>query len=91
MSSKDATLTHICLVRPPRGRPTAAGSEKRGGEVRWLKVEEARQIANCSQQTIYKLCESGELPACNLGSRKRRDWRIEEDELIKWMREGGVR
>jgi excisionase family DNA binding protein len=56
-----------------------------------LTVEEARKIANCSQQTIYKLCESGELPACNLGSRKRREWRIEEEVLVKWMREGGVR
>ena len=56
-----------------------------------MTVEEARKIANCSQQKIYKLCESGELPACNLGSRKRREWRIEEEVLVKWMREGGVR
>ena len=57
----------------------------------WMTVEEAAKMANASPQVIYRLCESGEIPACNLGSRKRRMWRIEEDELVRWMREGGVK
>ena len=57
----------------------------------WMTAEEAAKLANASPQVIYRLCEAGEIPACNLGSRKRRMWRIEKDELIRWMREGGVR
>lgn len=57
----------------------------------WISVEEAARVANVSPQVIYRLCEQGELPACNLGSRKRRMWRIEDTALAAWMRKGGVR
>ena len=55
-----------------------------------MKVEAAASIADCSVQTIYRLCESGLLPAANISvSKARRDWRIEKDALIEWLRQGG--
>lgn len=55
-----------------------------------MRVDAAADIADCSVQSIYKLCESGLLPAANISTSKvRRDWRIEKDVLIEWMRNGG--
>ena len=55
-----------------------------------MKVDAAAKIADCSVQSIYRLCESGLLPAANISvSKARKDWRIEHDVLIEWLRQGG--
>ena len=57
----------------------------------WMTVEEAAKVANCSPQVVYRLCEAGEIPACNLGTRRRRMWRIDDRMLRELMEKGGVR
>lgn len=85
MSSKDATLTHICLVRPPRGRSTAIGSRTRGGKLcerKVLTVTEAAELLRADKRVISALCEQGRIQCIDIGRhRGHHVWRIHRDVL----------
>ena len=56
-----------------------------------MRVDAVAKELDTSVQTIYKLLESGELKGVNIGTRKRRDWRVSELELARFVERGGVR
>ena len=59
-----------------------AKPEKDGTEM--LNAEEAAKALGMHIDTVWKLCKSGELPACKVGHR----WFINKAALLKKM-EGG--
>jgi len=46
----------------------------------WLRVEEAAELLKVSTRTIYKLVNSGELPASRVGSK----WRIRRVDVLNF-------
>lgn len=66
--------------------------ETRGGGVdKCLTVLQVADKLGSSPQTVYKLLESGELHGINIGTRKRRDWRIDPADFTEFKKRGGVR
>lgn len=53
-----------------------------------LTAEEAAKVAKVAAQTIRKLCETGEIPARDFGTGKRRVWRIDAGEFAAWLKGG---
>ena len=45
----------------------------------------AKVIGNISDDTVRKLCERGDIPARNIGTKTRRQWLIDERMLDRWM------
>jgi len=46
-----------------------------------LSPEEVSKILNVNQWTIYRMINSGEIPAFKVGNQ----WRIKEEDLNKWI------
>lgn len=51
-----------------------------------LTFEEARRFLRLHRGTLYKLIRKGDLPAFRVG----KQWRIDKDELIDWLRKQQV-
>jgi excisionase family DNA binding protein len=54
-------------------------------ETQTLTAEEAAQVLKVKTERVYELCRLGILPHVRLG----RQVRIEEQQFLEWMRNGG--
>lgn len=53
------------------------------------KAGEAAEAVKCSRTLIDAACQSGALPAADLTpNSSRRSWRVVEEDLIQWVRDG---
>lgn len=70
----------------PRKRTVSETMDERD---RWMDVEEVAQYLNLHLMTVYRMLQSGMLPARKVGGR----WRINRQELEKWFEthSGGTR
>lgn len=66
-----------------------AAQEVLGDRNRWMDVEEVAQYLNLHLMTVYRMLQSGVLPASKVGGR----WRIKRQELDAWLEAytGGTR
>ena len=48
-----------------------------------LTIPDVMEILHCSKSTVYKLVKDPDFPAFKIG----RDYRVREDELMKWIDE----
>lgn len=51
--------------------------------IRLLTIREISQILKMSTQTIYKMIESGQIPAIKIGAQ----WRFDEEKILEWIRQ----
>jgi excisionase family DNA binding protein len=52
-----------------------------------LTVDEAAATLRVSKWSIYRLVESGQLPALRLGNGPRTPIRVDDEELERWLYE----
>ncbi len=52
-----------------------------------LTVRDVADYLNCHHSTIYRLVNSGQIPAFRLGS----DWRFKRDVIDRWIEQENVR
>lgn len=48
------------------------------------------ELFNCDAETVRKLIRRKALESVNLGSKERPNWRITEDAINKFIKQGGI-
>jgi len=52
--------------------------------INWLTLEGAAEYLKMGRSTLYKLAQTGRVPAHKVG----RSWRFDASELDDWMKQG---
>ena len=53
---------------------------------RWMTLQEVADYLQLSKDLIYRLAQSGEIPASKVGSR----WRFSRERIDRWMEDKAV-
>ena len=53
---------------------------------RWMTLQEVAEYLQLSKDMIYRLAQSGRIPASKVGSR----WRFRRERLDRWMEDKAV-
>ena len=53
---------------------------------RWMTLQEVAEYLQLSKDMIYRLAQSGRIPASKVGSR----WRFRRERIDRWMEEMAV-
>ena len=53
---------------------------------RWMTLQEVADYLQLSKDLIYRLAQSGKIPATKVGSR----WRFRQERIDRWMEEMAV-
>ena len=49
---------------------------------KWLTLEQIAEYLQMSESSIYKMAQSGKIPAYKVG----RQWRFKKEDIDKWVR-----
>ena len=55
-------------------------------EDRWMTLQEVAEYLQLSKDMIYRLAQSGRIPASKIGNR----WRFRRERVDRWMEEMAV-
>ena len=53
---------------------------------RWMTLQEVAEYLQLSKDLIYRLAQSGKIPASKVGSR----WRFRQERIDRWMEDMAV-
>ena len=53
---------------------------------RWMTLQEVAEYLQLSKDLIYRLAQSGKIPASKVGSR----WRFRQERIDRWMEDRAV-
>ena len=53
---------------------------------RWMTLQEVAEYLQLSKDLIYRLAQSGRIPASKVGSR----WRFRQERIDRWMEDMAV-
>ena len=53
---------------------------------RWMTLQEVAEYLQLSKDLIYRLAQSGDIPASKVGSR----WRFRRERIDRWMEDKAV-
>ena len=53
---------------------------------RWMTLQEVAQYLQLSKDMVYRLAQSGKIPASKVGSR----WRFRRERIDRWMEDMSV-